>query len=71
MLEFEEYKVKLNNKKPALEALREAGREDLIGYDKRCLIRPARDKQSGKPLSTKKPARSGRRSSNQNRNRQK
>ena len=52
-------------------ALRECGREDLIGYDKRCLIRPARDKQSGKPLSTKKPARSGRRSSNQNRNRQK
>lgn len=31
------------------EALQKAGREDLIGYDKKCLIRPREQKPAGKP----------------------
>ena len=52
-------------KKLVLEALREAGREDLIGYDRRCLVTPpppprkspaGRKKQAGhSPAGQKKP----------------
>lgn len=36
-----------------LEALKKAGRTDLIGYDKKCLIRPRKGKEEGK--SSRKP----------------
>ena len=41
-----------------VEALHRAGREDLIGYGKDCLIRPlhsSREKPQGKPLQKKGP----------------
>ena len=56
---------KRSEKRPlVLEALRKAGREDLIGYGKRCLVRPAvpaADRGGGKPVHSgrKKPERSG------------
>ncbi len=37
------------------EALHKAGRTDLIGYDKHCLIRPKRDNRSFNNKSNKKP----------------
>ena len=44
-----------NNYELVLEALRKAGREDLIGFDKSCLVRPRRlaNQKSYKPLETK------------------
>ena len=44
-----------NNYELVLEALRKAGREDLIGFDKSCLVRPRRlaSQKSYKPLETK------------------
>lgn len=46
-----------------MEALREAGREDLIGYGKNCLVRPDRPQQKSggaKPKSAPAPKPSGR-----------
>jgi hypothetical protein len=59
------------NKRLVLEALREAGREDLIGYGRHCLVRPerpageqartrpageqARTRPAGKKSTEKKP----------------
>ena len=42
-----------------LEALRLAGREDLIGYGKGCLVRPERKQSAGRPEERHTPARSG------------
>ena len=39
-----------------LEALREADRMDLVGFDKHCLIRPRQDKKYGRPTSIKQDA---------------
>lgn len=39
-----------------LEALKEADRMDLIGFDKHCLIRPRQDKKYGRPTSLKQDA---------------
>ena len=39
-----------------LEALREADRMDLVGFDKHCLIRPRQDKKYGRPTSIKPDA---------------
>ena len=42
------------------EALRRAGREDLIGYDARCLVRPARKgARGGQESGNKRGMRSG------------
>ena len=52
-----------------LEALKLAGREDLIGYDKRCLIRPKEGRGGGGyagQLSAKKNSKSGSKKSVQN-----
>ena len=35
------------NRELVLEGLKLAGRMDLVGYDKKCLIRPIREKASG------------------------
>ncbi len=43
-----------------LEALTKAGRTDLIGYDKNCLIRPRRTGGSGRTLRTDGPRADGR-----------
>jgi hypothetical protein len=43
-----------------IEALKTAGREDLIGYGKNCLVRP----DSGRPRSTEKSGKSGKAQSN-------
>ena len=40
---------KPQNRKLVLEALRKTGREDLIGYGKRCLIRPDKGQAPGAP----------------------
>ena len=39
-----------------LEALKEADRMDLVGFDKHCLIRPRQDKKYGRPTSNKPDA---------------
>lgn len=39
-----------------LEALREADRMDLVGFDRHCLIRPRQDKKYGRPTSLKQDA---------------
>ena len=44
---------KPQNRKLVLEALRKAGREDLIGYGKHCLVRP--DKGASPADQRKKP----------------
>ena len=40
-------------------ALVKAGRQDLIGYDRRCLIRPTRPKGAGEQGGSGKDGRSG------------
>jgi len=51
---------KPQNRALVLEALRTAGREDLIGYGKECLIRPNRGQNYGKPqASEEKTAKKG------------
>ena len=45
---------KPENRKIVLTALKKAGRTDLIGFDKKCLIRPRQDKRFGAQGTFKK-----------------
>ena len=51
---------KPQNRKLVLEALHKTGREDLIGYGKRCLVKPDKGQASGSPSSQHPAAQGGR-----------
>ncbi len=50
---------KPQNRKLVLEALHRTGREDLIGYGKRCLVKPDKGQAPGAPSPQKRPAAQG------------
>ena len=53
---------KPQNRNLVLEALHRTGREDLIGYGKRCLIRPDKGHSAQNQASDRRPSGSGGRS---------
>ncbi|MDM8245781.1 YgiQ family radical SAM protein [Collinsella tanakaei] len=58
---------KPENYKLVREALKRAGREDLIGYGKNCLIRPVPPKPESAPSGKKRPRKSGEQTSKRKR----